>query len=164
MFFAANLGGVSTLWPKAAILRAPPLKVFLAASLTMCFIFKSILLKKSYSLYRVSQKSGTNRNLIFTASYHSFPVNIRKAFIWEINLCPRPDNFRGYLKSKVFMHMPNSIYNLNNRNQHEVQQLNPDMITRACRESLRSRLERLLLRAGGYIELYYYVIKLVVIQ
>ena len=33
MFCAANLGGVSTLWAKAAILRDPPLKVFLAASL-----------------------------------------------------------------------------------------------------------------------------------
>ena len=29
MFFAANLGGVSSLWPKAVILR-DPLKVFLA--------------------------------------------------------------------------------------------------------------------------------------
>ena len=35
MFFAAKLGGVSSLWPKIAILRdPPPLKVFLAASLS----------------------------------------------------------------------------------------------------------------------------------
>jgi hypothetical protein len=48
--------------------------------------------------------------------------------------------------------MPKSIDKLKIRIKHEVQQLDQDMITRACRDSLRSRLERLLLKAGGYIE------------
>ena len=41
---------------------------------------------QSFFTYLVSQKNGMNRNLIFRASYHSFPVTLRKAFIWEINL------------------------------------------------------------------------------
>ena len=56
------------------------------------------------------------------------------------------------MKTKVFMPMPTTMDHLKIRIRQEVQQLDPDMITRACRDSLRNRLERLLLKAGGYIE------------
>ena len=48
--------------------------------------------------------------------------------------------------------MPASLDQLEDRIRQEVFQLDPEMITRACRDSLKSRLERVIHKAGGYIE------------
>ena len=54
---------------------------------------------------------------------------------------------RGYLKSKVYRPKPHNMEELKNRIMEEIQMLDPEMITRDCRDSLRGRCERFLLKA-----------------
>ena len=59
---------------------------------------------------------------------------------------------RGYLKSKVYKPKPATLEELKARIKQEIRQIDPDMIKRACGDGLRSRCQRVLIKAGDYVE------------
>ena len=57
----------------------------------------------------------------------------------------------GYIKSKVFRPMPATMPQLITRIRQEVNNLDPEMITRACLD-IKTRCQRLISSDGGFIE------------
>ena len=57
----------------------------------------------------------------------------------------------GFLKSKVFRPMPTTMPQLINRIRQEVNNLDPEMITRACLD-VKKRCQRVINNNGGFIE------------